>query len=203
MADSLILRLLYNLLEWSVRNQPPIPVPMKSPTLPERIARIAESKVGLKESPSGSNRGPEIQEFFDADSYDPNGKAPGDSGYAWCAAFVDRIVQLAMLEDTAVNRTVFTFARPTTPGAWDMERWSLAQDNSTHTKKPPLGDILRGDIVVFTFSHIGIATGPPDKNGAVPTIEGNTNKAGEREGIMVMRKKRHISEIRSRIRFTV
>jgi hypothetical protein len=168
-----------------------------SAILPERIASIAESKIGLKESPSGSNRGPQIQEFFDADSYDPNGPAPGDSGYAWCAAFVCRIVQLAM-----AGRE-WTFQRPTTAGAWAFEKWSRAQDDSTWTKKPAGRDIQRGDIVVFTFSHIGIATGPPDGNGYLPTVEGNTNAAGQREGIAVMRKRRHISEIRSRIRFRV
>lgn len=168
-----------------------------NPILPERVASIAESKIGLKESPAGSNRGPEIQEFFDADGYDPNGPAPGDSGYAWCAAFVDRIVQLAM-----AGRE-WTFKRPTTPGAWDLERWSLEQDSSTSTKKAPGRDIARGDIVVFVHSHVGIATGPPDANGKIPTVEGNTNEAGQREGIKVMRKSRHFTEIRSRIRFTV
>lgn len=167
------------------------------PILPERVAAIAESFVGRKESPAGSNKGPEIQEFFDADSYDPNGTAPGDSGYAWCAAFVCRIVQLAMVGKT------WTFTRPTTPGAWAFEKWSLAQDNSTWTRKPPNGDIKRGDIVVFNFSHIGIAVSDTDANGWIDTVEGNTNKKGEREGIAVMAKSRHVSEVRSRIRFRV
>ena len=165
--------------------------------LPSLIAAIAESKVGLKESPAGSNRGPEIQEFFDADGYDPNGSSPGDSGYAWCAAFVCRIVQLAM------GKGKWTFTRPTTASAWGFEKWSLAQDLSTWTKKPHGGDIARGDIIVFHFSHIGIATSYPDEDGWIETTEGNTNLRGEREGIAVMRKTRHVSEIRSRIRFRV
>lgn len=168
-----------------------------SAIFPERVASIAESKIGLKESPAGSNKGPEIQEFFDADSFDPNGPAPGDDGYAWCAAFVCRIVQLAM-----AGRE-WTFTRPTTPGAWAFEKWSQAQDRSTWTKKRPGRDIQRGDIVVFTVSHIGIATGPPDASGYFPTVEGNTNSAGQREGIAVMAKRRKLSEIRSRIRFRV
>lgn len=168
-----------------------------SAILPERIASIAETKLDLKESPAGSNRGPEIQEFFDADSYDPNGPASGDSGYAWCAAFVCRIVQLAM------EGRQWTFTRPTTPGAWAFETWSLAQDRSTGTKKRPGRDIARGDIVVLKVSHIGIATGPPNAEGYVPTVEGNTNSAGSREGLAVMPKRRHVSEIRSRIRFRV
>ncbi len=170
-----------------------------SAILPERVASIAESKIGLQESPAGSNRGPQIQEFFNADDYDPNGPAPGDSGYAWCAAFVCRIVQLAM----EAGGKVWTFKRPTTAGAWAFEKWSLAQDSSTWTLKPAGRDIQRGDIVILKISHIGIATGPPDADGMVPTVEGNTNSVGSREGIKVMAKRRHISQIRSRIRFRV
>ena len=170
-----------------------------SAQLPEIIATIAESKIGLKESPSGSNRGPQIQEFFDADNYDPNGNKPGDDGYPWCAAFVCRIVQLAM-EEGGGN---YTFKRPTTPGAWDFERWSLDQDRSTWTKRNPGSDIQRGDLIIYRFSHIGIATGSPDGSNHFPTVEGNTNMAGSREGTAVLEKSRHIGEVKTRIRFTV
>lgn len=168
-----------------------------SAILPARIAAIAKSKIGLKESPSGSNKGPQIQEFFAADDYDPNGKQPGDSGYPWCAAFVDRVVQLAM------EGREWTFKRPVTPSAWGLIQWSRDQDESTHTIKNPGMDIERGDIVVFVFSHVGIAAGPPDAQGNIPTIEGNTNVAGEREGTVVMAKRRHISSVKAAIRFTV
>lgn len=169
-----------------------------SAILPSLIASIAESKVGLHES-GGNNQGPQIQEFFDADSYDPNGSKTGDSGYAWCAAFVCRIVQLAMNQ---AGKT-FTFQRPTTPGAWDFIRWSLAQDNSTWTKHDPGSDIQRGDLIVFKFSHIGIATSGVDSSGCFKTCEGNTNEAGSREGDGVYRKTRKISDVKARIRFQV
>ena len=61
-------------------------------------------------------------------------------------------------------------------------------------------NIKAGDIVVFTFSHIGIAVKDVDSSGYVVTIEGNTNGAGSREGGSVLEKKRHVSKIRSRIR---
>jgi hypothetical protein len=79
----------------------------------------------------------------------------------------------------------------------------LAQDNSTQTRKPTNGDIEAGDIVMFTFSHIGIALSAPNKNGEVETVEGNTDMMGSREGGGVFRKMRSLSKIRSRIRFTV
>lgn len=167
-----------------------------SAIFPELVAKIAESKVGLHEH-GGANKGKDIQEFFDSDNYDPNGDRPGDDGYAWCAAFVCRIVQLAMLG------RAWTFKRPTTPGAWDFIRWSHAQDNSTWTKLSPGADIERGDLIVYTFSHIGIATSSPDAHGYFSTVEGNTNSAGSREGDGVYKKTRHISSVKARIRFRV
>jgi hypothetical protein len=95
-----------------------------------------------------------------------------------------------------------TFQRPTTAGAWDFENWSRRQDYSTSTKKPHAGDILPGDIVVFTFSHIGLAVSAP-VDGFVQTVEGNSNAAGSREGGSVVSKRRSLSQIRSRIRFTI
>jgi hypothetical protein len=168
--------------------------------LPEAIARAAESKVGARES-GGANKGEDLEEFFAADSYDPNGPQPGDDGYAWCAAFVCWVVKAAMGSLGISDRA--GFKRPTTPGAWAFEEWSLAQDFTTHTKKKPHGDIQRGDIVIFKFSHIGIATSSTDKNGHFMTVEGNTNAAGSREGDGVYRKQRHTDLVRSRIRFTI
>jgi hypothetical protein len=165
------------------------------PILPELVAVQAESKIGIRES-GGSNKGQGLREFFGADSYKPNST---DDGYAWCAAFVCWAVKAAM----ELSGQQFTFKRPTTPGAWAFEDWSLAQDKSTQTKRNPRSDIQRGDIVIFRFSHIGIATSGVDKDGHFMTVEGNTNGAGSREGDGVYRKRRHIDLVRSRIRFTV
>jgi hypothetical protein len=171
---------------------------MNTPLLPSRIASAAESKIGVHES-GGANKGKDLAPFFAADAYDPNGAAPGDDGYAWCAAFVCWAVKVAMEQGGAE----WTFKRPTTPGAWAFEEWSLAQDESTNTKKKPRGDIQRGDLVIFAFSHIGIATSGVDTSGHFMTVEGNTNSAGSREGDGVFRKRRSIDLVRSRIRFTV
>jgi hypothetical protein len=164
-------------------------------TIPEAVARLAESRVGVRES-GGANKGPRLQEFFDADNYDPNGPKPGDDGYAWCAAFVCWAVYQAV-KDRRVS-----FKRPTTPGAWDFERWAREQDSSVRLRAPHGGDIKRGDILVFKHSHIGIAVSDANFSGAVKTVEGNTNDSGGREGDGVYARTRKLSEIRSRIRFT-
>ena len=159
----------------------------------EAIARIAESKIGVKES-GGANKGKAIQPFLDADSYDPNGSAPGDDGYPWCASFVCWCIMVA------ITGRVITFKRPTTASAFGFEAWSLAQDNSTNTKKNPGSDIKRGDLVIFSFSHIGIAVADATAT-HITTVDGNTNAAGSREGNIVAKKTRRLTQVRSRIRF--
>lgn len=158
--------------------------------LADKIVELAEKEIGVHEI-DGTNCGPRVNEYKAATNLPPNENWP------WCAAFVDWLVREAMKGGT------YTFKRPTTAGAWDLERWSKEQDNSTQTKRDPGSDIKAGDIVIFRFSHVGIATGSPDKNGFVPTCEGNSNAAGSRDGGSVVARKRHISSIRTRIRFTV
>jgi hypothetical protein len=158
------------------------------------IVELATAEIGVEEV-NGSNSGPRVDEYKAATWLDPT------KGWPWCAAFICWVVREAMIA-AGVGETP-TFKRPRTAGAWDLENWSLKQDASTWTKKPHRGDIEPGDIVVFTFSHVGFAVSAPDKNGFVTTVEGNTDKAGSREGGGVFRKKRHVSKIRSRIRFRV
>lgn len=160
--------------------------------LAPEIVRIASAEIGVEEVNS-TNCGPRVDEYKAATWLDPK------KGWPWCAAFICWVVREAMTA-AGIPETK-TFKRPRTAGAWDLENWSLAQDLSTWTRKPHRGDILPGDIVVFTFSHVGFAVGKPDKNGYVLTVEGNTDQAGSREGGGVFRKRRHISSIRSRIRF--
>jgi hypothetical protein len=162
--------------------------------LPSAIVEIATKEIGVEEI-NGTNCGPRVDEYKAATWLDPK------KGWPWCAAFICWVVREAMAA-TGVTETK-TFKRPRTAGAWDLENWSLAQDASTWTKKPHRGDIEPGDIVVFKFSHVGVAVSKPDKNGYVLSVDGNTDGEGSREGGAVLRKRRNISQIRSRIRFRV
>jgi len=163
-------------------------------TLPSEIVRIAVAEIGKSEV-DGTNCGVRVNEYKAATNLPPTKSWP------WCAAFVCWVVREAAA--SAGVKFTKTFRRPTTAGAWDFERWSLEQDNSTHTKRPHRNDIIPGDIVIFKFSHIGIAFSSPDKNGKIFTIEGNTDGAGSREGGSVLKKYRSVSQIKTRIRFTV
>jgi len=159
------------------------------------IVEIAKNEIGVEEI-DGTNKGVRVNEYKAATNLPPNESWP------WCAAFVDWVVREAMKIGVAKGER-YTFKRPTTAGAWALEKWSLAQDSSTWTKKPHRGDILPGDIIIFKFSHVGFAISKPDKNGNLLTCEGNTDSAGSREGGGVFRKQRNVSQIRSRIRFRV
>lgn len=160
--------------------------------LAQKIVEIARKEVGVEEV-DGTNCGKRVNEFKAATTLDPSESWP------WCAAFICWVVRAAM----AACGGTYTFKRPTTASAWGLEAWSLAQDRSTWTKKPHGNDIEPGDIVVFKFSHVGFALGRPDSSGYVATIEGNTDGQGSREGGAVLIKSRHVSQIRSRIRFRV
>lgn len=162
--------------------------------LAPKIVEIALKEVGVEEV-DGTNCGPRVNQYKAATNLPP------EEPWPWCAAFVCWVVREAM-KATGIKETA-TFKRPTTAGAWNLENWSLKQDNSTQTRKPHRGDIKPGDIVVFTFSHVGFAVGEPDEEGYVSTLEGNTDTAGSREGGGVFRKRRKLSSIRSRIRLTV
>jgi hypothetical protein len=170
-----------------------IPFPM-SARLPSAIVAIATEEIGVTEV-NGTNCGVRVNQFKSATVL------PADEPWPWCAAFVCWVVREAAAR-AGVPFTP-TFKRPTTAGAYAMENWSLAQDSSTWTKKPHRNDIEAGDIVVFKFSHVGFAVSKPDASGYVMTVEGNSDAAGSREGGAVLRKKRHVSQIRSRIRFRV
>jgi hypothetical protein len=149
----------------------------------DRFVEILVAEDGVREIPQNSNRGPRVEEYQRATWLD-------GTGWPWCAAFVCwGLMKLEAEFD-------FPFARPQTGGAWDFENW--AKQQGLVLMKPP-GKILKGDIVIFTFSHIGVAR-EDESNGQVPTIEGNTDSGGSREGNGAYKRTRAKSLIRSVIR---
>ena len=164
----------------------------------ERLVEIATREVGVHES-GGNNRGPRISEYQSATWLKP---AP----WPWCAAFICWIVR-EWLKDAAAQAALSLSGpraieawRPRTAGAFDFERWAKEKG----VRVLPRGNKAKaGDIVVFDFSHIGIAV--KDQLGAatIETIEGNTNASGQRDskaGDGVWRKRRQASSVRSMIR---
>lgn len=161
---------------------------MNGKDIPEKMVALAREEIGVSEV-DGTNCGPRVDEYKAATWLD------ADKGWPWCAAFICWLVR------EAIEGEEIKFKRPRTAGAWDFENWAKQQvANGIDLRKPTNEDIKAGDIVVFSFSHIGLAVKDIDSSGYVVTIEGNTNGAGSREGGSVLEKKRHVSKIRSRIR---
>ena len=166
----------------------PAPVVSSTSQLPlaQKMIELASKEVGVEEV-NGTNCGPRVNEYKSATSLDP------EQGWPWCAAFICWLMREAMKDGS------YTFKRPTTASAWGFEDWAAKQNNKVQLKKPHKDDIKAGDIVMFTFSHIGLAVSDPH-DGYIDTIEGNTDGQGSREGGAVLKKKRKLSAIRSRIR---
>ena len=156
-------------------------------SIPEKMVSLARSEIGVSEV-DGTNCGPRVNTYKAATWLD------ADKGWPWCAAFICWLIR------EAIEGEDVKFTRPETAGAWDFENWAKRQSSLVDLRKPTNEDIKAGDIVIFTFSHIGIAIADVDSSGYVKTIEGNTNGVGSREGGSVLEKKRHVSKIRSRVR---
>ena len=150
----------------------------------EILALAAESQIGQREF--GNNGGDAVRKYQSA-TWLPIGSWP------WCAAFV------CWCFKSASKQSPTAIKRPQTAAAWDFENW--ARKEGAKLIKPATGTkVRRGDILVYTFSHIGIAIGDEQLDGKVSTVEGNTNSKGAREGDGVYKKTRNRLKIRSIIR---
>jgi cell wall-associated NlpC family hydrolase len=172
-----------------VKDKPQVTTPANN-TFAEKLVALARKEVGVEEV-NGTNCGPRVNEYKAATWLDSTKSWP------WCAAFICWLFREAMKDGK------YSFERPKTAGAYDFENWCREQDTHVLLKKPHNGDIKPGDIVIFNFSHIGLAIGNPDSAGYVKTIEGNTDGFGSREGGAVLEKRRKLSSIRSRIRVVI
>lgn len=163
-----------------------------SDSLPIRVVQAAQKCVGIREE--GNNGGEDIRRIQSATWLKP-------SPWPWCAAFVCHCIREAFGGKDAFAG----IKRPRTAGAWDFEAWADGAYGPVPGVRliKPFNDrtkVEAGDIVIFTFSHIGIAEHNSDPGEPVATIEGNTDGDGGREGDGVYRKTRRRSQIRSIIR---
>lgn len=156
------------------------PAEFSDDSIPALLIKIAKGELGTREE--GKNTGRKVREYQGADWLD-------GTGYAWCASFI------CWLFLKASEQIELPFARPRTASAFGFEEYAK-QEGLKLTKNPK--KIKAGEIVIFSFSHIGIAIAD-SSGGYVSTVEGNTNKAGSREGDGVYQKTRELSLIRSSI----
>jgi hypothetical protein len=171
-----------------------VSTPSSSASSPQALlAEIATKYIGVKET--GNNKAGDSQELlaiFKSDSLTINGAT---DGYPWCAAFVSFCVQKLLN-----NSPFFLTTQP--PKEASVSRflniWAKNNNCLIFPRNSEFFTPQKGDIVVFTFSHIGIVESVSGR--MVTTIEGNTNDAGSREGSVIARKIRVNSIIKSYIR---
>lgn len=174
-----------------------IPTKKKIPTPQSLLADIAKKYIGVKET--GDNLAGDSKELLAIFKADTLEIKPGQTdGYPWCAAFVSFCVQKLLSQSSF-------YAGTTPPREASVSRFLNIWAKNNHCLIfPPSSNVFRpqkGDILVFTFSHIGIVE---SVNGnTMTTIEGNTNDAGSREGTVVARKSRPTSIIKSFIRLPI
>jgi len=147
------------------------------------LSQIAARDLGLQESPKGSNKGPALQKFFDADDLDEK------DGYPWCASAVSYWTQ-QWIKINAVK-----LKAPRIAGVIRFPEWAK-KNGLVCTTKPSANSIF----LLGTASHIGVVESVAKDGSTITTIEGNTNAAGSREGFEVCRKTRDIDTIKLYIR---
>lgn len=141
----------------------------------ESLISITRSQLGIKET--SKNQGPGIDKFWTATTI-RNGY---QSRLPWCAAFACWCIQ---------QSGIFSEAdRPKTAAAFGFEDW--AKQYKINLRRRPTY-VRKGDLVIFSFSHIGIASTDSDGNGRFKSIDGNTSDG-------VYEKNRTLSSVRSAI----
>lgn len=156
------------------------------------LVDVAASQIGVRET--SRNAGPEILKFWQATSY-PSGMADRQP---WCAAFLAWVVFEGMKREPLL--ALADKSRPRSAAVAEWVRWAAVPAHGAQVFGPR-DPVLRpepGDIVMFTFSHIGVVERLA--GGTVHTIEGNTDDAGSREGWKVCRKARKLATCKTFVR---
>lgn len=160
-----------------------------------RLALVQQARSQLGVAETSRNRGPGIAKFWEATSY-PKGM---QDRQPWCAAFVAWVVRQAMRVEPRLLLDEATRPKSAAVKYWIPAarrlKWEIFE---VRGGKAEGGSVPQpGDIVVYTFSHIGVVEA---FNGAVLAIEGNTDDAGSREGRVVAARLRSLSICRAFLR---
>jgi len=160
-------------------------------SLVSEAIKFAETQVGVRERPLGSNRGPEVDRYLRAVGLDPV-----NHSFAWCVAFTHFCYQTAAQALGIENPHIKT--------AGVLDHWNRAGRKAgvtRITKNAAVDDpalVKPGCLFVIDLGgqlgHSGMVI--DTANGRMTTIEGNTNDNGSRNGIGVFqRQARKINQI--------
>lgn len=177
---------------------PPAGSPPRPSSLPQEALVIARTQIGVREDPTGSNRGPQVDRYLAAAGLD------ADRGsYAWCAAFVYWCVGEAaktLERDNPLPRTAGVLNLWRRAGsAPAMMRLATAKPcvvrtTALNARQDP-GLVRPGSLFFLStgggLGHVGFVE-DVELGAYLVTIEGNTSEAGSREGIGVFRRRRKL-----------
>lgn len=139
------------------------------------IIELAESQVGIKESPANSNRVKYNKEYY---GYNVSGSA-----YPWCCVFVWWVFNHA-------DASKLFYSGKKTALCATLMSWFKSQGRF-YTKNPKPGDIVFFNWVGGSVAkHVGIVKSYDSKTGKVTTIEGNTSVGNDSNGGQVMIRER-------------
>lgn len=162
-----------------------------SARVPEMALKFAKQHLAANACEIGRNQGPWVRLYMDADP------VRGHDGpeYAWCGGFVRFCIQQALenLELEAAPSTVWRMQE-----GWSVDR--VAEWATRHGKfhKNPSPEYVKPGSLFLVhragrdWTHIGFVEEYDHDRKIVKTVEGNTNVAGQREGIAVMRRYRAV-----------
>lgn len=150
-----------------------------------RLISLCRNELGVVET--SNNQGAGIEKYWSATSYGPSGYKNREP---WCAAFTSWIIKSAgILPDNLL---------PNSASAFGYNTWAEGKGRPVTQLRYNPREVFPGDLVIFNFSHIGIAI-EKSEGGKFRSIEGNTNAAGSREGNGVQEKTRSMSLLKSAI----
>ena len=145
-----------------------------------KVLEVARKEIGVKESPSGSNKVKYNTEYY--------GRAVSGSGYAWCAVFVWWVFKEAGCPELYFGGKKSAFC-PT------IADYYIAKKQTVSKNKGQAGDIVLFDWNQNNSSdHIGIIE-KKNSDGSYTCIEGNTAVGNNSNGGKVMRRTRYPSQI--------
>jgi peptidoglycan hydrolase-like protein with peptidoglycan-binding domain len=163
------------------------PVEVAVPPTPLLAAAVEAARGQRHVRETGPNRGPEVDEYLRAVGLDP-----AQGAYAWCIAFLYWCFREAARALDTANPCVRT--------AGVLNHWVRAPAGARIAAADALDEpslVRPGAIFVIDhghgLGHAGLVTAVV--SGTIKTIEGNTNRAGSREGDGVYDKQRSIASI--------
>lgn len=146
---------------------------------PAKVVSWCLSKRGVTESPPNSNRGPEIDVWTRFTGYNPP--------VYWCGCFAAYAAcKIGGAEIPNPNRL-----------GYHGYIISDARARQNGLVAVPVSEARAGDIVAYSFAHIGVIVGPTT-GGQVHTVEGNTSSqdgGSQNNGGMVAERRRPVSDV--------